>query len=544
MKKHIRRAVENLNLKKIFLKWFLIFLFITSAFSLLGYRLYTVREREHVINQIQIQDLTLLDVNPGIIADEMASVEQILLMIVEYLKIHGDLASPPEERIFDIESMLMNVSTVTGIFDQIRYIDRTGQEVLRINYNEGNPLIIDHDELQSKSGRYYFSHSIGLKEGNVYVSDLDLNVEQDEVEIPYKPMIRFASPVYLDDSSEAAGVVVLNYLAENLFEKVLLKRRISGVHTFLINSRGDYLINTENPEMEFLFMFPEEPRITASFQQPDLWQALKESDSGQLLNEKGLFTYSKLHPLKENWVSSSGSGGTPEELLSSEEYYWFLVDWHPDGILQEEIRNHLITVRSIRWYLLLAVLVFSLLPARFKAHSVDEEKKIKEMAYHDKLTGLQSRAYGLQRLVNALDRADSKQTKVAVLFADMDRFKPVNDKYGHDAGDFVLKTIAGRLSRQVRPSDTVVRLGGDEFLIVLEGLTDSSTAMIIARRIVESVKEPVVYEEVSLELGISIGIAMYPRQGDSLEDLIDHSDRAMYQAKKSGENICFYKDNK
>jgi len=171
------------------------------------------------------------------------------------------------------------------------------------------------------------------------------------------------------------------------------------------------------------------------------------------------------------------------------------------------------------------------------------EQKLEEMATHDFLTGLPNRALLLDRFTIAAALARRNKSRLAVISLDLDKFKSVNDTLGHDAGDQVLKTIGIRLTRIVRASDTFARVGGDEFISVMLGTSRIEDASVMAQKILDSFREPVSVGEHQLHLSTSIGIAIYPDDGDNLETLTKKSDAAMYYSKGHGGNqLKFYRD--
>jgi len=161
------------------------------------------------------------------------------------------------------------------------------------------------------------------------------------------------------------------------------------------------------------------------------------------------------------------------------------------------------------------------------------EQEIAFKAYHDALTGLPNRALFLDRLEIALAHARRAQTTLAVLFLDLDDMKSINDTFGHATGDRVLHAVGQRLVDTVRAEDTIARVGGDEFLILLAD-TETAEAEATARKILMRVSEPVVVELDELHLTTSIGVALYPADGDDAETLIRNADAAMYRVKETG----------
>jgi diguanylate cyclase (GGDEF)-like protein/PAS domain S-box-containing protein len=168
------------------------------------------------------------------------------------------------------------------------------------------------------------------------------------------------------------------------------------------------------------------------------------------------------------------------------------------------------------------------------------EEQVKYLAHHDVLTGLPNRVVAEQKLREAMDRAQSTGREIAILFIDLDRFKTINDSLGHQTGDALLKVVAERLARSIREADTVSRFGGDEFVVLLDGVSGSSEALQIAQRLLVSLREPYLVESLELNVSCSVGIAMFPGDADNMDELMRHADAAMYEAKASGRDGVYF----
>jgi two-component system cell cycle response regulator len=162
------------------------------------------------------------------------------------------------------------------------------------------------------------------------------------------------------------------------------------------------------------------------------------------------------------------------------------------------------------------------------------EERLTYLAQYDQLTGLVNRTLFRDRLVQAMARSKRLQQPLGLMLLDLDRFKAVNDTMGHNVGDQLLKAVADRLQTCVREVDTVARMGGDEFTIILEGLSSESDISIVAQRITDSLAEPFRLEEHSASIGVSIGITLYPSDDHEIDELLKHADAAMYRAKQRG----------
>jgi diguanylate cyclase (GGDEF)-like protein/PAS domain S-box-containing protein len=178
------------------------------------------------------------------------------------------------------------------------------------------------------------------------------------------------------------------------------------------------------------------------------------------------------------------------------------------------------------------------LSERKKAQSqlLANQQRLDKLANHDHLTGLPNRLFLQAHLPEAIARCQESRQMLAVLFLDLDRFKHINDSRGHEVGDKLLQEIARRVRAAVRPADIVVRMGGDEFVVVLHRVNAPDEVAVAATRINEVLSAPVMIAGRALVATVSIGVSMFPRDGATMVELLKHSDTAMYQAKDLGRN--------
>ena len=217
------------------------------------------------------------------------------------------------------------------------------------------------------------------------------------------------------------------------------------------------------------------------------------------------------------------------------------------GIAESVVDGHMLPRFENRWVRKDGKVVNVLWSARWSeehqvriavAHDITERKEMEAQllyaAGHDDLTDLPNRTLLLDRLQASLTLAEREQAGLSVLFIDIDGFKDINDGYGHAVGDLLLQQIAKRLGACVRKSDTVGRLGGDEFLIILNKVSNTESATLVAEKIRAMLAEAFVIEGSSLLVSASIGVARYPENGKEPLDLVQSADHAMYQAKNYG----------
>jgi diguanylate cyclase (GGDEF)-like protein/PAS domain S-box-containing protein len=173
----------------------------------------------------------------------------------------------------------------------------------------------------------------------------------------------------------------------------------------------------------------------------------------------------------------------------------------------------------------------------------EAQDKFAYAAHHDALTGLPNRVLFHDRLEQVLSRARRHGESVALLFVDLDRFKMVNDTLGHEAGDLLLQEVAQRLVGCMREEDTVARMGGDEFVVIQQGITQPSEAGLLATRLLRQVGQPLTLAGHDMVVGLSIGISLYPQDGEDVSALLKNADAAMYRAKELGRNGYQYYSN-
>ena len=165
-----------------------------------------------------------------------------------------------------------------------------------------------------------------------------------------------------------------------------------------------------------------------------------------------------------------------------------------------------------------------------------QKVEVEHLANHDKLTGLPSLRLAEEHLEKAISDAAQHGSKAALLYLDLDGFKGINDNFGHDAGDHVLVTVAQRLKHAVRNTDSCCRIGGDEFLIIIPEIHDLEPIRALCQRLINSIQQTIRFKDNDMQIGISIGVALYPDNAHNAKSLRKSADEAMYQIKNSGKN--------
>ncbi|WP_397449836.1 diguanylate cyclase domain-containing protein [Pseudomonas sp. NA-150] len=224
-------------------------------------------------------------------------------------------------------------------------------------------------------------------------------------------------------------------------------------------------------------------------------------------------------------------------LVETDSQYWLGVPLHSHrgtiGVLV--VRGRATSCRDSEKDLELLQFVSTQVAAAIERKQL--QARLQYMAQYDQLTHLPNRGLFHDRLQTALARARREQGQFALLYLDMDKFKQVNDTLGHAVGDLLLQEVAKRLKHCVREVDTVARIGGDEFLVLLENIQRVDDAMLVAAKIHQELDRPLVLDGYDLSARMSIGIALYPEHGTEEKQLLKHADAAMYQAKKNGSHF-------
>ncbi|MEM1308344.1 MAG: ATP-binding protein [Cyanobacteria bacterium P01_H01_bin.153] len=233
-------------------------------------------------------------------------------------------------------------------YDQIRFLETTGQEVVRVNFNQGKPSIVPDERLQNQFERYWFKDTIALQEGEVFISPLDLNIDFGKIEQPLKPIIRFGTPVF-DSQGQQRGMVVLNYLADIFLQNLSPENSLSSGNILLLNAEG-YWLKGLKPEDEWGFMYDDRHDRTFANDFPEAWQQIQDQKNGQFQTRDGLYTFTTIYPFldMQGAQSSTGSGntsGSSGAQVDTESYYWKLVTHVPTGVLTQRsqaIRHQLL----------------------------------------------------------------------------------------------------------------------------------------------------------------------------------------------------------
>lgn len=489
-------------------------------------------------SNLEVQQKALLEGKKEYIEWVLNSVvkETVLLAdIVSQRKLYqvSDLPESAQRQasLDDFGQVVKLISQRKEIFDQVRYLDMEGNEVIRVNFNDGRPNIVEKQNLQNKKNRYYFNDVIDLAYHRIYVSPIDLNIEHGQIEVPYKPMIRFSTPVF-DEQGRKRGVVIINYLAKHLLEGLELFNLNSGTHYMLVNSDGQFLYNDLKPELEFGFMLAPEKSNDIYAEFPDLADFIKKTHQGQFETDKGIITIQSvgsvrnLNPycFQEYHVSHNSST------------HWKLVSF---SAFDKRIDfNHALTIHYglILQGALLSLLMATLL-ARYQLQQYRDNKRIYHLAHYDTLTDLYNR-WSFRHQAKAIIRLNAKKLQpLCLIYIDLDDFKAINDAHGHATGDKTLIHAAKMMTIVFGDSALLGRLGGDEFAILLHENHHLDNPEHYAASLIQMLQCPIeVTPQMYCQANASIGGYFDHTGKASIDELMHQADMAMYQAKHAGKN--------
>jgi signal transduction histidine kinase/DNA-binding response OmpR family regulator len=290
---------------------------------------------------ISINEIRNVDLQAKIAASDFSLVKSDLM----FLATENELQSMLNQALSSTEILklrqaiakeYLSFSGYKQLYDQIRFLDTTGKEIVRVNFNKGQPSVVPEEKLQVQAQRYWFKDTLPLKSGEVFVSPLDLNIERGKIEQPLKPMIRFSTPVF-DSQGQKRGIMVLNYLGEKFIDNLKKENSTTLGEMLLLNADG-YWLKGEKPENEWGFMYKDRKDETFAKTYPHLWQQISTQDLGQLQTTDGLFTFKTVYPLLAMQGAKSSTGASQafdssQGKVDAKSYQWKIVTHVPSAVL-------------------------------------------------------------------------------------------------------------------------------------------------------------------------------------------------------------------
>ena len=515
-----------------------LFLFAATALVLAAVAFSGARyEASHRLETLKTVQNGELELASNSIERDFASVFSDLYMLASNEDLLRYINNGTRRDILETEQQFLVLSKAKKRYDQVRYLDANGMEVIRVNYNHGSPRVVPSGKLQNKADRYYFREAARLRRNEIFVSPFDLNVEHGKIEKPHKPMIRFGMPIF-DRRGRNKGVLVLNYSGAVLIDDLKLATEHGGRSVMLLNREGYWLIGPD-PADEWGFMFHNQRSFAHRY--PAEWKQIASSRQGSILTSHGLFTFATVYPLLSDEYIATGVPLTAmgnKGQVQQDQYCWKVVSYVPKDMLPSGSLHQHPTIEAIFYLALMLAFASSVVLARAWTARSRIQQKLEHLSLHDALTGLANRVLLEDRLGQALAQNRRHDRLLAVIYLDLDGFKDVNDRYGHNVGDALLVSLSQRMKAVLREGDTLARMGGDEFAAVLVDLESMQSCEQVVTRLLQAAAEPLTVEGIRLQISASIGVTLYPWDHGDTDLLLRHADQAMYVAKQSGKN-CY-----
>lgn len=428
-----------------------------------------------------------------------------------------------------------NIIAIKEYYVQIRVLNLQGQEIIRVHHKGSKIEVSPKHQLQDKSDRYYFKEAIKLKVNQVFISRLDLNVEQGVVERPFKPMIRLATPI-VNKADKKIGVMVINLQGDYLLSKLQEISETSNGKLMLLNNEGYWLFGGDD-QTNWAFMFDDKLSFNFQREYPEIWKKIKPMHTGKIESD---LTSVILQHIEFSPESITEKFSEKVSVQGDARHWpvWKFVSLITPKQISAKLIQTQISLTVLYFCILLLAAFGTILLANAMMTSRKYQAEVQRFAFHDHLTGLCNLRLFTVKMAQELTRSRRESNGLALMYFDLDYFKLINDELGHEAGDEALKEAAVRLKNSLRESDIIARIGGDEFAALLLEPGDVQDIMVLAKRIVASFEQPFELLGHRRHLGISIGIAILTDNTESNISLTQRADHAMYEAKRAGRN-CF-----
>lgn len=344
----------SLNKYRVFLTTIVIFILLTLIMSSIN--IYNLsRENQIKLDQLVKNEKSLLDSEGQILSFRINNT----IGDLSYLASEFEIEKANNNQNADIAREWQIFADNKHLYDQIRYIDQNGNEKIRINFAQNGSVIVPDSGLQNKKDRYYFTETAKLDKGQIYISKLDLNVENNQVEKPDKPMIRLATPVF-DRNNDFQGIIILNYYGKYLLDVFDNLSSSSDGNTFLLNPEGYWIYNNLDQSLEWSFMYGDRKDLSFRNQFPNEWNAMQSADNGAFKTNQGYFIYRKITPVQQETTDISRQKAS----FVLGESNWILVSFIPGNgalgyLVNFSFSQYFDFIVVKRWGVLLTLLLAS-----------------------------------------------------------------------------------------------------------------------------------------------------------------------------------------
>ena len=542
------------------------------ASGLTGFYAYQA-SRDLLVQSAKTELLTTTKVLSSRIATSREEISRNLRMLASHPAALAAVQSPAAAQEDLLATIFERVMHANPGYFQIRLISASenGLERVRVDRAEDRLVRVQGDDLQEKGHFPYVSGTLKLSAGETFLSRIVINHERGAHTGLEQPSVILATPV-TDALGRAVGAVVVNVDLNGVFA-TLAADLPKDYLLFMANRNGDFLIH---PDATQTFGFDKGRRVlvqdefaaTRDLVNGKVDKVLVEVRDGgyaktpvvaafvgravQVSGDEDRLILGLAQPLTTVLEQADKLGAVVLQLVIGLCLACILLAALVARAVTRPINSMSQAVQRFAYQQQVATLTINRrdeigVLARSFNHMQDQIKRqlgelqesrqeLEHLARHDVLTGLPNRRLFQERLEQALARSHRNGERFALLFIDVDNFKTINDRWGHDGGDAVLKVVAMRLSAATRKADAVARVGGDEFVVLLDNPAHREDIISIAEKLLESVRSPILYDGQELQVGFSIGISQYPEDGNSAAELMAGADRAMYATKAAGRN--------
>ena len=498
-------------------------------------------------------------------------ISRTLLALARHPAALAALESDDPQAATQLATLLALPMAANRAYFQLRLIGAAdhGLERVRIDRDGDTLLRVDGDALQEKGHYPYVFDALALAAGEVYMSRVSINRERGSHAALGRPAVQLATPV-VDESGRPRGVIVGSIDLNGVFA-LLAADLPADFLLYLANSAGDYLIH---PDPARTFGFDKGRRVRVQDEFPATQavidgrssESMIDSDAGehaqaplvaafiaarvQLRTEEGAFILGLARPRAAVLAELDPLRGIMLQIVIGMSLTGILLAailaraiTHPIEVLGAAVQNFYDNGQApalpVERQDEIGALARRFAELRTQigqqlAELEHRRRELEHLARHDALTGLPNRALFDDRMAVALASARRDDGGLALLFVDIDDFKPINDRLGHVVGDRVLEGVAARIRQCIRESDTAARVGGDEFVVLLPGIASTADAARVADKIRAAIDRPFVIDGHALAVSVSMGLAHYPQDGTDATALARHADRAMYRDKAEG----------
>ena len=256
----------------------------------------TTIQSKNTKNNIEFSEQSHLNILTRDLEQKLKEVSTDLYIFVNDFEMKTYLNNKSEKNCKSLSTEFLNYSKGLKTYNQIQFISSTGKEIFRIDFKHGKFFVVHKSELQNKRNQYYFKNTIKLSENQIYVSPFNLYVENGKIEKPFKLIIRFCTPVF-NKNGKKEGILVLNYSGNTLLSVLTKEKHSDMIGTIMLLNQEGYFLKSENRnEEEFGFMFKDEQNFTFAKYYPEAWKIIKQNNKGNIITDKGLFTYTTFSP--------------------------------------------------------------------------------------------------------------------------------------------------------------------------------------------------------------------------------------------------------